>query len=102
MFSTKNKKIPGKFKNETGEEFIRWMVALRAKMYGYETRTKQAKICKGTAKGAVAGNYLGRLQSDTSYRSITEEAACGKACGSTCHSIQGPYLEIHGAWTVRP
>ena len=53
LFSMNKKKIPGKFKNETSEEHIQWMVALRAKMYSYETRTKQAKICKGTAKGVV-------------------------------------------------
>ena len=52
LFPMNKKKIPGKFKNETSED-IQWMVALRAKMYSYETRTKQAKICKGTAKGVV-------------------------------------------------
>ena len=53
LYSTKFKKVPGKFKDELGGQEMIEFIALRSKMYAYKTPTSEAKKLKGIAKNVV-------------------------------------------------
>ena len=49
----KNKKVPGKFKDETAGKPIREFVGLKAKLYSFLLEGKEEKRCKGIQKAEV-------------------------------------------------
>ena len=53
LYSEKNKKVVGKFKDETNGEPITEFVGLRAKVYALSTPTSQTKKAKGVKKSVV-------------------------------------------------
>jgi len=56
LYSTENKKVPGKFKDELcGEEMIEF-VGIRSKMYSYRTKEDEVKKLKGITKSVVEKN----------------------------------------------
>lgn len=71
-FSTANKAVPGKFKNEIPRDEILRFVGVRAKSYAFDTRKgeEDARKCKGVAKAFVKkltfDDYLKCIESKTS------------------------------------
>ncbi len=58
LYDTKNKKVIGKMKIETGSEYITEFVGLRPKSYSYKTEDEhESKKCKGV-KTCVIDNDL--------------------------------------------
>jgi hypothetical protein len=72
--SQKNAREPGLFKDELGGKIIRRFVALRSKLYAYETDEmtgiRSKKVCKGIKKNVIQNklkfdDYLGALNDNT-------------------------------------
>ncbi len=56
LYSTKNKKLPGFFKDELQGEVMRRGVVLKAKQYTFQSTDKNSsvkKVCKGVKKSCI-------------------------------------------------
>jgi hypothetical protein len=54
LYCADNKKVIGKFKNETSEKLITEFVGLRPKLYSFKTDDdEEKKVCKGVKKSVV-------------------------------------------------
>jgi len=70
-YDATNKKVIGKFKDESSEHAIQEFVGLRSKLYAYKTADKESKRCKGISKEVVKkdicfNDYYYTLMSGTS------------------------------------
>ena len=53
LYSTKNKKVIGKFKDELGGDIMSELVFLRSKAYAYLVKNKDVKKLKGITKTTI-------------------------------------------------
>jgi hypothetical protein len=53
LYSTKNKKVIGMFKDECNGKIMNMIVALRSKMYAFDVEGKEKKVCKGVKRSVV-------------------------------------------------
>ncbi len=53
LHSDKNKKVPGLFKSETGNQIITRFTGLRSKMYAFIVEEKEIKKAKGISKAVI-------------------------------------------------
>ena len=56
LYSTENKKVIGKFKDETNSKPISMVAAVKPKMYSFECGGKEVKKAKGISKAVVSKN----------------------------------------------
>ena len=80
LYSTHNKKVIGKFKDEMGGEPVSEFIGLQAKMYYVSTASKEIKRAKGINK-AVVDQEVTRTQ----YKQALDE---GKTFEHTCPRFQ--------------
>jgi len=69
LFNALNKKVAGKFKDETGSKVIQEFVGIRSKMYAFKVNDKENKKCKGVKKTAVKKE----IHFEDYYRSLMGE-----------------------------
>ena len=53
IFSNKNKKVPGLFKDELGGKIMKEFVSLRSKMYSFVVDDSETKVAKGVKKNII-------------------------------------------------
>jgi hypothetical protein len=75
LYSSQNKKVIGKMKDETSSIPIEEFVGLRAKLYCYRIRCSVAKKAKGMKRNVIERNttmdeYKRALNNETVYKTI--------------------------------
>ena len=74
MFDPTNKKVIGKFKNESPVKQITEFVGLRSKVYAYKTDdVKEHKKCKGVKKSVCKKELTVEMYKDTLFNRLSKE-----------------------------
>jgi hypothetical protein len=89
LYSTKNKKVVGKFKDELSGNIMNKFIALRSKMYSYQKFDGEFKRCKGIKKCVVKNE----IKFDDYYKCLFENKV-------TEHTFQSFKSINHNLYTV--
>jgi hypothetical protein len=77
LYSTKNKKVVGKFKDELNGNIMTKFISLRSKMYSFQTLnfSEERKICKGIKKSTVEKELSFNDYYDCLFNNISKKLA---------------------------
>ncbi len=88
LFNSKNKKVPGYFKDEMGSKQIEEFVGLRSKMYAIKfCKHEEIKAAKGVKKNIIKQNFTFNLYKDILFSSGQREDDY-KNIASHSHNVQ--------------